>query len=422
VFEKKNTYFPIKKDPACQLKWNWSTLYLSYGFTSSCHRCSYIPLTVENFENFHNLPEKIKEREIMLDGKWPTIENGGSGSCNSCKNVEDTGGMSDRLHHLTIPNQTPVELLSNSTETKVTPKILELYVNNTCNLKCTYCQPMFSSQWESETKKFGSLYKINGEKIKPYDSIPEHKDAKIFFEKSMDWLLKNGNQLKKLNLLGGEIFFQSEFKEILKTLEKLKNKDLELSIVSNLMVKEEIYKDYIEQIKKLCKDRKIGRLDLTCSIDGWGEEAEYARFGLKLDSWQKIFEYTVDQKWIYININQVINNLTMKTIYKLIEVINNYRRKRPINHHITFVTGREWLHPKIYGKDFWQNDIVKILEIMPTDNQRNIISKKFMSGLLNSLPNRDPDYEQIKNLKFFLDQLDKRRNTDWRKIFSYLDI
>jgi hypothetical protein len=281
---------------------------------------------------------------------------------------------------------------------------------------------MFSSQWESETKKFGSLYKINGEKIKPYDPIPEHKDAKIFFEKSMDWLLKNGNQLKKLNLLGGEIFFQSEFKEILKTLEKLKNKDLELSIVSNLMVKEEIYKDYIEQIKKLCKDRKIGRLDLTCSIDGWGEEAEYARFGLKLDSWQKIFEYTVDQKWIYININQVINNLTMKTIYKLIEVINNYRRKRPINHHITFVTGREWLHPKIYGKDFWQNDIVKILEIMPTDNQRNIISKKFMSGLLNSLPNKDPDYEQIKNLKFFLDQLDKRRNTNWRKIFSYLDI
>ena len=45
-----------------------------------------------------------------------------------------------------------------------------------------------------------------------------------------------------------------------------------------------------------------------------------------------------------------------------------------------------------------------------------------MSGLLKSIPDKDPDYEQISMLKFFLDQLDQRRNTNWRRIFPYLDI
>ena len=55
----------------------------------------------------------------MLAGKWPTVENGGSGHCSYCKDIESNGGMSDRLHHLTIPNQTPKELLINPTATFV---------------------------------------------------------------------------------------------------------------------------------------------------------------------------------------------------------------------------------------------------------------------------------------------------------------
>ena len=31
---------------------------------------------------------------------------------------------------------------------------LELYFNNTCDLKCVYCNETFSSQWEIENGKF----------------------------------------------------------------------------------------------------------------------------------------------------------------------------------------------------------------------------------------------------------------------------
>lgn len=421
MFDKKNTYFPIKQQPACQLKWTWSTLILTEGITSSCHRCLKVPIDKKNFDTFHNLPHKVKEREIMLSGKWPTIENGGSGHCTYCKTIEDTGGTSDRLHHLAIPNLTPKELIDDNNAVHVTPKILEIFMNKTCNLKCTYCNTRNSSQWTAEAKKFGDLKDTSGKALSGYQIHDNVKEHRVLFEKTLDWVSRNGNELRRLHLLGGETFYQSELQEMIDTLKKIKNPHLELNIVSNLMVKEDIYKNYIDQIKKLCLDRNIGRFDLTCSIDGWGDEVEYARFGIKLDNWLKLFEYTVNEKWIFLNINQVITSLTLKSTPRLLEIINNFRKIRTINQEITFVDGREWMHPKIYGKNFWQQDIQKILDAMPEDNVSNQQSKKYMAGCLNSLPIQ-PNSQLIIELKHFLDQLDARRNTNWRKVFPYLDI
>ena len=58
---------------------------------------------------------------------------------------------------------------------------------------------------------------------------------------------------------------------------------------------------------------------------------------------------------------------------------------------------------------------------MPEDNQSNILVKKHMSGLLNSLPTTT-NQKLVNELKYFLDQLDQRRNTNWREIYPYLDI
>ena len=79
----------------------------------------------------------------------------------------------------------------------------------------------------------------------------------------------------------------------LNSIDKLFNSAIQLGI------KEEIFKKYIEQIKTLILDKNIGRFDLTASIDGWGEEAEYARTGLKIEHFIKLFNYVVDQKWIF---------------------------------------------------------------------------------------------------------------------------
>tara|TARA_R110000868_G_scaffold292230_2_gene552706 strand:- start:298 stop:1566 length:1269 start_codon:yes stop_codon:yes gene_type:complete len=422
MFEKENKYFPIKKAPACQLKWTWSTLWLSEGKTNSCHRCLKVPLDKDNFDNFHNLPHKVKERELMLNGKWPTVENGGSGHCTFCKSVEDTGGTSDRMTQLQVPNLSPKELETDINATVVTPKILEIFMNSTCNMKCTYCNTHDSSLMRSEIKKFGPITHLDGSPMRGFEYKTNHPDQRFFFEKTLEWIIKHGNGLRRLHLLGGETFYQKELQEMLDTLKKLKNPHLELNIVSNLFVKEDIYKNYIEQIKMLCKDRRIGRFDLTASIDGWGAEQEYTRFPLKMDVWEKLFAYTVNEKWIYLNINQTISSLTLKNQYQLIEVINKYRKTRPINQHLGFITNRWWMHPSVYGYDFWKESIENTLKIMPNISAMDIRSKNYMEGALNSLPRIKPDLEKIKTLKHFLDQMDHRRNTNWRKTFPHLDI
>jgi len=423
MFEKEKTYFPKTKDPQCQLKWNWSTLWLNEGATNSCHRCLKIPIDPDNFDDFHNLPHKIKEREIMLSGKWPTVENGGSGHCNHCKKVEDVGGTSDRMNMLKMPNQVPPEMANNPLATSVTPKILEIFMNDTCNMKCTYCGPKESSRWKSELRKHGHLTDPDGVPLHDFHVMPKNKNQRLFLEKTKDWLLRNAHTLSRLHLLGGETFYQSELDEMLDTLEKVKAKHLEVNIVSNLMVKEERFTSVIERIKRLLKDRRIGRFDLTASIDGWGPEAEYARTGLKCDHFEKLFSHAVNQKWMTLHTNQTITAMTVKSIPTFVEKVKEYRKQNPkISIRAGALTGQPYLHPATFGSAFWESDLEAILAAWPQDTEQDHAQKNEMKGVFDSITNTAPDEKMVKFFKHYLDQLDKRRNTNWREVLPYLDI
>jgi len=427
MFEKENQYFPKQTDPQCQLKWNWSTLWLSEGATNSCHRCAKVPLDLDNFDNFHNLPHKINEREIMLSGKWPTVANGGSGHCEYCKSIEDSGSRSDRQNMLEMPNQVPPELLVDPTATSVTPKILEIFMNDTCNLKCTYCNPNHSSQWKSEIRKHGGITYPNGDTIGLYSPtakrMTKHPKRKQFWEKTKEWMLKNGHNLSRLHLLGGETFYQSELDEMLDVLEKMQNKHLELNIISNLMVKEDRFKSVIERIKKLLVDRKLGRFDLSASIDGWGPEVEYARTGLKCDHFDKLFSYAVKEKWIVLHTNQTVTSLSVNSIPKLLEKVKEYRQyNKKISLYFGAVGGVPQLHPDVFGSKFWSPYLKKIQDCWPDDLETDKTQKSYMEGVFHSIKNEDPHPQKFLYFKHYLEQLDKRRNTNWRETFPHLNI
>ena len=136
--------FPIRTETSCLLKWSWSTVFLRQGKSSSCHRTDQAVIPIDNFESFHNLPNKIHAREMMLRGEWPQE------GCQYCEKIESAGGMSDRQYQLHAGHdldRTPRELLDDPTTTEVVPTILEIYFNNTCNMSCLYCGSHFSSKW-----------------------------------------------------------------------------------------------------------------------------------------------------------------------------------------------------------------------------------------------------------------------------------
>ena len=409
-FSSQGKYFPIKTETACQSKWTWNTLWLNEGTASSCHRAGWDDVTVDNF-NLHNGPNKLKARKQMLEGKWP------GGGCEYCRDVEKAGGHSDRQHNNLIPGLSPEELESDQTAVVVTQRIQEIFADNTCNLSCVYCNSNLSSKIEQENNRYGE-FKQKGVWLK--DTLANKQDNKALYAKFLDWLTDNVHHLRRLHLLGGETFIQHKLMtDVLDILERKPNKELKLCIFSNMNAPEKYWQLYIERIRNL----PIKGFDLTASIDCWGEQQQYIRHGLDLELFEQRLAWASEQgDWLKLNINQTITNMTIKTMPELINVVNKYNQHKHIGHYFEYYIGPEqYQHPKIFAYDLWQEDFERIYNEMrkETVEHREVFTR--LQGLEKQLKTVNKhDYKQIENLHIYLDELDRRRGTDWRSLFPYL--
>jgi len=404
-------YFPIKTATACQLKWNWSTLYLHGGTTASCHRTGWGKLTPENFESFHNTEKKQQERRMMLDGKWPTE------SCHYCREIEESGGFSDRMLHLQIPDMSPPELDQDPTLVSVTPTILEVFFNNTCNLSCLYCIPELSSKIHQEHVKFGN-FESHGVRLLP---APRDDNYSILLGKFWKWMDANSLNLRRFNVLGGEPFYQEEFYRLIDYIEQKPHPDLELGIITNLMVSEDKLRKLIDRLKILLAKRHLRRVDLTCSIDCWGPEQEYVRHGLDLDTWERNFEFLLENKWLTIHINQTISVLTIKSMPALLEKLIIWRQQRPVGHFFSSISFEpRYLMPHIMGPGVFDKDFDSIIALMPDETDQDRAAISYMKGIRDRIEHAKPDQDEKRNLKIFLDEKDRRRGNNWREIFPWL--
>ncbi len=408
--------FPIRTATSCQSKWNWSTIYLNRLATSSCHRVHPIKIDLDDFDNFHNLPKKLDDRRLMLKGEWPT------GGCEYCKNIEDAGGYSDRLHLIDVEGYAPPELTNDPEAIEISPTILEIFAQNTCNLACTYCNDSLSSRIAEENKKFGPFYK-KGVMIPVY-KIPEATEE--YFQKLLEWLKNNIKTLRRLHLLGGETFLQERLlTSVLDIIDQVPNNNLELCVFSNLNVPDKLWNRYTTRIKELQQLGKIKYFDLTASIDCWGQEAEYARFGLNLEKFEERLAWASEQEdWIRLNVNQTITCLTMQSMPELIKKIDFYSKNgKDIGHDFQFYVGPStYQHPQIFAFTNWKATFKRIYEVMPTKTYRQQQAILRMQGLEKQLQSvTENSISDIKKLHIYLDELDRRRNTNWRNIFPYLE-
>ena len=406
-------FFPIKQGVACQLKWTWNTLRLHDGTSSSCHRVDQIGVNVENFDNFHNDPIWIAQRTQMLAGEFPQA------GCQYCGNIEKNGGVSDRLTHLKIPNLYPTELDTDPLAVNVTPRILEVYLDNTCNMSCIYCDESNSSQIQNENLKFGYIeikdVNLNNQVKKRNPNFDQLTDK--FFE----YLEKNYGQLRKLNVLGGEPFFQKSFKRLVTFIENNRNPDLELTIVTNLKVSKKTLEEFVLKMKHLLAQRKLGRLDITVSLDCFGKEQEYVRYGMNLEKLKENFEFLVQHRWITLNVNSTITSLTIKTMPEMIRYIKSFLGDRRIFCSFGIVDNRPWLHPIAFGGDFFKQDFVNILNEMPNESDWDKNQKQYMDGIAKYIAASTVDVTQLGELEKYLTEIDRRRNLNWHTVFPWLD-
>jgi len=404
-FKKKSKLtqkiFPIKTKTACQLKWTWSTIYLTTETTASCHRTDHHKFDTDTF-NFHNTTRKLADRKQMLAGQWPDR------GCEYCQDIEQAGGQSDRITNLEFNGiHAPPELDADLTAVEVTPRMLEVYFDNTCNLKCIYCGPYFSSLWDAENIKFGD------------PAFNKSKNINSNKEKIFEYLKTHGHRLTVFNILGGEPLYQDELWQCLELFDQHPAPELKLQIFSNLNAKPAHLTRIVDKVEQLIATDCLREFEVTASLDCWGASQEYVRFPLDLAVWEANFNYLLSKPWINLIINSTITPLTVKTLPDLLIKINEWSKIRKVYHYQNSVTSPTNQLIDIFG-DIFVDDFKRAIDLKPEQTPEEISSKNYLIGIAKQSANKQPNIEHITDLYHYLNQLDQRRNTNWRTVFPWL--
>jgi organic radical activating enzyme len=314
---------------------------------------------------------------------------------------------------------TPPEMEIDSTATEVTPRLLEVYFTNLCNLACLYCGPHFSTVWANEYRKHGI---IDREGFRLEDKNTWHENYEEMKAELWKWMEKNSRHLRKFHILGGEPFFQPEFIECLDHFERFPNRNLEFVIITNLMVDDKRMDYYLDRFRQLIKTRSIKLLQVSASLDCWGPQQEYVRSGLDLAQWQRNFEKLLAQKWIRLQINQAISALTIHTMPALYDKINEWNRTHKVFPQFMTVTDPKYMRPDIFEPDVFREPMQKVLDRMRLEHHYDSGIRSYMEGIAKQISASGADIEKLRHLKIYLEEIDKRRNTDYTVLFPWLPI
>lgn len=225
-------------------------------------------------------PNEINDiRQQLLDGK--KIKH-----CSTCYFYEDQGIVSARLkenERWLSDIQVKSYIENYTTEQEEITFSYDLRYSNICNLACIGCMPQQSSLWAKEL----------GIKTTP-----------INFE----FDLNKAKNAKFIYLAGGEPFLTPELIELLKNISKLDTQPF-VCINTNLTVQD-------DEVKDICN--KLKSLTLQVSVDGIDKVAEYHRWPLKWEKFERNLEWARDLN-CNIMFNTVVDAVNISFIHEILK-------------------------------------------------------------------------------------------------------
>jgi organic radical activating enzyme len=392
-------------DTLCLAKWTQSNIYLAAGTTHSCHHPLPHKIPLEEIQAdpsaLHNTCYKKKQQQLMLDGKRPK-------ECDYCWRVEDTGGISDRLTKSFTSWSRPFynQIKENNLDA---PRYLEVSFDNTCNLKCSYCGPTYSSKWAEELKQFGSWpnhHQGNNSNILAREHNP-------YVEAFWKWWPDLYKQLHTFRITGGEPLLSKHTYKVLDKLIEEPNKNLTLGINTNLCVPDDILDKFFEKIKRV----KVKKLVIHTSCDTFGPAAEYARHGFDYHKWyQNCERIKRELPHAEIDIMVTYNIFSVTTfdtfLYDVLRLKQtSWHKRNKVKISIGYLRNPEQLSIWVLPKEF-SAYIHKQLEIMRNHN----FTSTEVNQLERLLPLMSTGNKKLQQqFKAFVDEHDKRRGTNFLK-------
>jgi hypothetical protein len=75
----------------------------------------------------------------------------------------------------------------------------------------------------------------------------------------------------------------------------------------------------------------------------------------------------------------------------------------------------------MFGPGVFDDDFEKIKAVMPREKPQELSAIEHMEGIQKQIANTPRDVGRINDLKVYLTEIDRRRGTDWKQLFPWLD-
>jgi len=267
----------------CTAKWYHVSMHLHTGVNHSCYHPMPHPIPLEEVKKdpskLHNTDWKKQQRKIMLEGGRPD-------ECSYCWNIEDLEGdqISDRYLRSSEEWSLPLidETAKMTGDENVYPRYLEVNFGFECNLKCSYCASSVSSSWHGEIKKHGDYdlkNPINKRQYSVSDQVWKREEENPYIEAFWKWFPEVYPHLHTFRVTGGEPLLSANVFKSLDYIAENPNSNLEWSVNTNMCIGERYLKKYANTVADLVNNKKIKQVSTFTSVDTWGPQAEYIRFG-----------------------------------------------------------------------------------------------------------------------------------------------
>ena len=229
-------------------------------------KCGPCPYTANILKVKGNISDKWQSEDLE-NLRQSFLDNKQDSRCSRCWKEEKAGKKSLRIRlsrfKETKNAQKIFEKYINTKKYLNYPKILTLIPGNECNLACPSCSSFFSSKWNSLIKQ---------------QSYMEFQDAtnnwNLTKQNYLD-IVKNSQNLQKIELFGGEPFLNKQNKKQLiePLMKKGTSKNIKLYFNTNGTIFDEKY------MNELVNNFKF--VEIRQSMDGINDQFEYLRYGAK---------------------------------------------------------------------------------------------------------------------------------------------
>ena len=360
----------------CLAKWTQVTIQMQTGHNHSCHHPGTHKVSEAEVKRnptaLHNTRFKKKRRKEMLENKRPK-------ECGYCWNVEDNSPhFSDRIFKSNESWSKPHfdEIKKSDWRGDFNPRYVEVSFSHTCNFKCSYCGPAYSTTWQQEIEKYGgypTTDDFNGIKQHLFeDKWPaKQTEHNPYVEAFWKWWPDLYYDLHTFRITGGEPLLS---KDTWKTLDYIidqpkPNRKLQLAINSNLGVPDELIDKFCDKVNRICDERRVKEFIIFTSIDGWGQQAEYARHGLVFNRfWNNMNTILSRCPRVNITIMSTYNALSVPSYHKLLDGV--YQLK-----HEYGSSDRFWESAVFLDTSYLRHPTHQTVQILPKDWSEKILDQ-----------------------------------------------